>query len=100
MHPLMLHSASHNNLRAHRIITNPPAKLRQPFNYNRTETSEYSLVELKTLQSLGVDPNKGLDYKIEGERKEVVPLRVIRWRKEIELEEQRLAAGRATTVSA
>ncbi|KIJ62598.1 hypothetical protein HYDPIDRAFT_157380 [Hydnomerulius pinastri MD-312] len=70
LHPLMLHSASKNHLRIPRIITNPPVSLREPFNFNRENPDDYSLVELKTLKALGVDR---LDYKITTERKRITP---------------------------
>jgi hypothetical protein len=53
LHPLMLHSASRNLLRNVRIITNPPVALKEPFNFNRADAKEYSLVEQKTLRDLG-----------------------------------------------
>ncbi|KDQ06571.1 hypothetical protein BOTBODRAFT_121296 [Botryobasidium botryosum FD-172 SS1] len=65
-HPFMPHSASKNHLRIPRFITNPPVSLKEPFNYNRTNPEDYSLVELKTLQSLGVSSLP--DWKITGER--------------------------------
>ena len=72
LHPLMLHSASRNSLRTPRIITNPPVSMREPFNFNRSDPWEYSLVEQKTLKELGVD---GLpDWKATGNRERLVPL--------------------------
>jgi hypothetical protein len=53
MHPFMLHSASRNLKRTHRVIINPPVSLKEPFNFSRSDPSEYSLVELKTLKELG-----------------------------------------------
>ncbi|KAI0784778.1 hypothetical protein C8Q75DRAFT_809675 [Abortiporus biennis] len=73
MHPLMLHSASKNHLRDPRIITNPPVSLREPFNFNRENPDEFSLVEKKTLKALGVEK---LDYKITTERRGVIPKRI------------------------
>ncbi|KAK7692761.1 hypothetical protein QCA50_004394 [Cerrena zonata] len=70
MHPLMLHSASKNHLRLPRIITNPRASLKQPFNFNRENPDDYSLVEKKTLQVLGLDK---LDFKPTTERKNIAP---------------------------
>jgi len=80
LHPLMLHSASRNNLRLPRIITNPRVSIREPFNLNRPNVDDYSLVELKTLKELGVDPltngGKGYDFVVKGERKPIVPERL------------------------
>ncbi|KAH8819030.1 hypothetical protein F5884DRAFT_759249 [Xylogone sp. PMI_703] len=73
MHPLMLHSASKNTLRAPRVITNPTFRMRKPFNFSRDNPEEYSLIELKTLSLLGVDR---FEYKITGKREYVNPTRV------------------------
>lgn len=74
LHPLMLHSASKNGLRHVRIITNPPVSLKEPFEFDRADRSQYSLVELKTIQDLGgFEKLKG--WKITGERKPVIPQR-------------------------
>ncbi|KAH7927759.1 hypothetical protein BV22DRAFT_1031378 [Leucogyrophana mollusca] len=89
LHPLMLHSASKNHLRIPRIITNPPVALKEPFNFNRENPDDYSLVERKTLKALGVDQ---LDYKITTERRGVVPLRVKIQQQMLEDEKKRLAA--------
>ncbi|KDQ51201.1 hypothetical protein JAAARDRAFT_62621 [Jaapia argillacea MUCL 33604] len=70
MHPLMLHSASKNYLRIPRIITNPPVGLKEPFNFNRENPAEFSLVERKTLRALGVDR---LDFKPTTERRRLIP---------------------------
>jgi len=66
MHPLMMHSASRNSLHIPRVITNPFVCLKESFNLNQEDPSEYSLVERKTPKELGVDslPNR----KIKGER--------------------------------
>ncbi|KAK8129108.1 hypothetical protein PG984_010216 [Apiospora sp. TS-2023a] len=45
MHPLMLHSASVNHHQ-------PPVSLRSPFQFDRADPSNYSLVELKTMRDL------------------------------------------------
>ncbi|KAF9474296.1 hypothetical protein BDN70DRAFT_815882 [Pholiota conissans] len=89
MHPLMLHTASKNYLRIPRIITNPPVALREPFNFNRDDPEEYSLVERKTLKALGVDK---LPFEITTERKYVTPARVLRQQKMMEEEKRRLEA--------
>ncbi|ORY28602.1 hypothetical protein BCR39DRAFT_559418 [Naematelia encephala] len=76
MHPLMLHSASRNNLRQPRIITNPAVSLREPFKFKRDDSNEYSLVELKTIKSLGKTPEEGYAFRAAGPRKSVVPERL------------------------
>jgi hypothetical protein len=74
MHPLMVHSASRNSLRIPRIITNPPVSLNEPFNFDRENPEEYSLVELKTLQALGKEGLQG--WKATGPRETIVPERM------------------------
>jgi hypothetical protein len=74
LHPLMVHSATQNGKRLPRIITNPPVALRAPFNFDREDESEYSLVELKTIQEIGADQLKG--WTITGKREKIVPERV------------------------
>ncbi|KAH8703909.1 hypothetical protein BGW36DRAFT_93739 [Talaromyces proteolyticus] len=75
MHPLMVHSASINSLRIPRIITNPPVSLKEPFNFDREDPRQYSMVEQKTLQALGVDQLRG--WRIVGGREDVVPERLL-----------------------
>ena len=84
----MLHSAARNFLRIPRVITNPPVGMREPFNFNRENPDDYSLVEKKPLKALGVDK---LDFKIASERRRVVPLRIQIQQKMMEEEKQRLA---------
>ncbi|KAH8815516.1 hypothetical protein F5884DRAFT_772660 [Xylogone sp. PMI_703] len=88
MHPLMVHSASRNSLRIPRIITNPPVSLVEPFNFNRENPDDYSLVELKTLQALGKDSLPG--WKATGPRESVVPERLKRQNEMKRLELERL----------
>ena len=91
MHPLMLHSASKNHLRLPRIITNPPVALKHPFNFNRENPDDFSLVEKKTLRALGVD---SLDFKPTTERRRITPKsgRVEIQQKMLEDEKKRLAS--------
>ncbi|KIW90218.1 uncharacterized protein Z519_08862 [Cladophialophora bantiana CBS 173.52] len=89
LHPLMLHSASKNGRRLPRIITNPPVSLVKPFNFDREDESQYSLVELKTIKELGgQDMLRG--WKIQGKREGVVPERVRRQARMLEEEKKRL----------
>ncbi|KAJ5939773.1 hypothetical protein N7466_002907 [Penicillium verhagenii] len=74
LHPLMVHSQSVNSLRIPRIITNPPVSLNEPFNFDRKDPSQYSVVERKTLQDLGKYRLRG--WKIKGGRDSVVPERL------------------------
>lgn len=73
LHPLMLHSASNNQLRQLRVITNPPVSIKEPFNFDRDD-GNYSVVERKTLRALGKDRLPG--FKIQAKRQLVVPARV------------------------
>lgn len=71
------------------IITNPPVSLAAPFNFNRTNPAEYSLVELKTMQDLG-GPEKLKDWRVTGEREQFAPERLGRQEKLREEEQERL----------
>lgn len=88
MHPLMAHSASRNSLRIPRIITNPPVSLNEPFNFDRKNLEEYSLVELKTLQALGKERLQS--WKATGPRETIVPERMRNVNKMKELEIERM----------
>ena len=88
MHPLMLHSASKNHLREPRVITNPPVSLKEPFNFDRENPDDYSIVELKTLKALGVER---LPFKNTTERRRVIPRRLLVQNKMLEEEKKRLA---------
>ncbi|KAK8090019.1 hypothetical protein PG997_004980 [Apiospora hydei] len=76
LHPLMMHSATSNALRNARIITNPPVSFRAPQVFDRGEKEgDYSLVELKTIQSVGgLDKMKG--WRPTMPREAIVPMRV------------------------
>lgn len=92
LHPLMCHSASVNTLRIPRFITNPPVWINEPFNFDRDDPCQFSLVEKKTMQALGKDRLPG--WKITAEREAVVPDRVrIQKMKERELERLRQSLG-------
>jgi len=88
-HPFMLHTASRNTLRTLRIITNPNLAVAEPFNFNRENEDDYSLVEKCTLRALG---KKSLpDWKAQGPREIVEPARAEIQKKMLELEKRRLA---------
>ncbi|KAI1168076.1 hypothetical protein F5B18DRAFT_347234 [Nemania serpens] len=96
MHPLMMHSATDNALRRVRIITNPPVSLRQPHCFDRAD-GNYSLVERKTMRSIGEEKLKG--WKTTGPREGVVPERV-RIQEAMKLEEtKRIAEQRKFAVA-
>ena len=88
LHPLMLHTASKNNLRVPRVITNPPVGLREPFNFNRDDPDDYSLVERKTLRALGVEK---IDFVPTTQRRRIVPARVLREQAMLAAERERLS---------
>lgn len=58
----------------HRDHHQPTCLTFSPFNFNRTNPSEYSLVELKTIQDVG-GPEKFKDWKITREREMFLPQR-------------------------
>ena len=89
LHPLMLHTASKNHTRIPRIITNPPVALNEPFNFNRENPDDFSLVEKKTLKAVGVDR---LNFEITTKRQRVTPARIARQQKLLEQEKARLEA--------
>ncbi|KAK8125692.1 uncharacterized protein PG998_001451 [Apiospora kogelbergensis] len=98
LHPLMMHSATSNALRHPRIITNPPVSFRAPQVFDR-EDGNYSLVELKTIQSVG-GPDMMKGWRPTMPREAIVPMRV-RIQEEMKREElQRLekAKGVAAVV--
>lgn len=104
LHPLMLHSASNNKLRQLRVITNPPVSLKEPFQFDREDGSQYSVVEQKTRAALAESGLSTDGWKITSTRDPVVPERLRRQAKMREQELQRLqelkakdAAGVGTT---
>ena len=66
LHPMMLHSRVNNKNRDIRIVTNNNLPLREPFNYNRSDPSQYSLIERATLKALGKSSLPG--WRITGKR--------------------------------
>jgi hypothetical protein len=84
LHPLVIHSAAKNGLRIPRIITNPSVSLKKPFNFDRDDRSEYSLIELKTLKELGRERLNG--WRITGQRRGLVST----WAEEQERERDEL----------
>ncbi|KAJ5745798.1 hypothetical protein N7520_010980 [Penicillium odoratum] len=87
LHPLMVHSQSINSLRIPRIITNSPVSLNEPFNLDRKDSNQYSIVERKTMQDIGMSNSLMTGWKIKGNRDFMVP----EWLKEMEkMKEQEL----------
>ena len=78
MHPLLLHSASRNQTRAQRIISNPVSYLKLPMNFNRENPANFSLVERAVLKGLGVEK---YNFQPTGSRERIVPQREINERK-------------------
>lgn len=54
------------------IITNPPVSLKAPFQFNRSDPADYSLVELKTIQDVG-GPEKFKGWAVTGKREMFAP---------------------------
>jgi hypothetical protein len=96
LHPLMLHSASNNQLRAIRVITNPPVSVKEPFNFDRPD-GDYSIVEKKTLKAIGKERLEG--WKIQGDRQGIVPERV-RIQQEMKRREEERLKGTKVEVQA
>ncbi|KZT51166.1 hypothetical protein CALCODRAFT_443460 [Calocera cornea HHB12733] len=71
-HSLLPHTASRNHLRNLRVITNPHASLKEPFNFNRADPSDYSLVEQAILDRLG-KPNGLPEWHITAPRRFFYP---------------------------
>ncbi|KAF9455537.1 hypothetical protein BDZ94DRAFT_1242180, partial [Collybia nuda] len=94
-HGFMPHSASKNHLRIPRFITSPKFVLEHPFNLNREDPSDYSLVEKKTLGVLGVPSLP--DWKITGERARFVAPNNGKKDSRLPLELERLKAHAAKT---
>ncbi|KZT57822.1 hypothetical protein CALCODRAFT_555099 [Calocera cornea HHB12733] len=69
-HPLTPHSRSINHIRNSRFIINPFVSLKEPFNLNRSNPDDYSLVELKTLKALNAN---AVDFKITRDRFRFMP---------------------------
>jgi len=86
-HPFTPHSRSTNFARNERFIINPHVTLKEPFNYNRENPDDYSLVELKTLKDLGLNR---LDFKPASERARFRPRIKARNDKLLPLELERL----------
>jgi len=71
MHALLPHAVGKNHIRALRVVTNPHVGLNAPFNLNRPDPSDYSLVEQVVLRALGRD---GLpEWKITAPRQHYYP---------------------------
>ncbi len=87
-HPYMLHATSQNVLRVERAITNPPAGLKEPMNFNRPNPADFSPVERGVLRGLGVDR---YDFKPTAPRERIVPERVKAQARQLEVEKARLA---------
>ena len=71
LHPFMLHSRVNNKLRNVRIVTNNRFPLKEPFQYDRSDPSRYSLIERATLKALGRENLKG--WHITGNRERLTP---------------------------
>lgn len=91
LHPLMIHSAAKNGLRIPRIVTNPNVMLKEPFQFDRRDPTQYSLVELKTMKELGSKRLEG--WRITGERRPLEPGREDNER-QLQEEKDRLEAAR------
>lgn len=86
MHPFMLHSASPNILRVPRFITNPPVRLKEPFDFNKPR-NKLNIVAQTTLEALG---REICDFKIQTERRTFPGSRFEAWKQQQQVEIERL----------
>ena len=89
-HPFLLHTVSQNHGGKARFITNPPASLKEPMDFNRANPDDFSAVERVILNALGVER---LDFQPTGSRERIVPERVKREQAVIAEQRERLAAA-------
>jgi len=89
LHPFILHASSQNHSGKLRFLTNPPMKLSEPMNFNRSNPDDFSLVERAVLRGLGVER---FDFKPTSPRREIEPERKRIQRVMFEEEQARLAA--------
>lgn len=89
-HPFLLHTVSQNHGGKARFITNPPASLKEPMNFNRADPADFSPIEQVVLNALGVSR---LDFQPTSPREQIVPDRVRREQAVIGEERRRLAAA-------
>jgi hypothetical protein len=92
LHPYILHAKSQNVIRLPRIITNPPLTLAEPMRFDRTDPSEFSLVERAVLRALDAP---SVEFTPAAARQQLVPPRVAIQRQRMAEEERRLAAAEA-----
>lgn len=90
IHPYVLHATSQNVLQHGRFITNPPIALREPMNFDRADSADFSAVERAVLHGLGVERYA---FTPTADREDVVPPRIARQQERDRLEAERLAAS-------
>lgn len=89
-HPFLLHTVSQNHGGKARFITNPPASLKEPMDFNRANPDDFSPVERIVLNALGVER---LSFEPTGPRERIVPERVKREQAAIAEQRERLATA-------
>lgn len=95
LHPFSCHSQSKNLKRIPRIIVNAFVSLKEPFNFDRKDPSQNSLVEQKTLKSLEADRLSG--WSITEEREYILTGREDDAKRMKELESRRLQQANQVT---
>ncbi len=55
LHPFTLHASSPNPSGQPRFMSNAPVALKEPFNFNRKDPADFSLVERGVLRALGIE---------------------------------------------
>ncbi len=87
LHPFVLHAASQNPSGRARFITNPPVALREPMDFNREDSGDFSPVELAVLRGL---QKERLAFKPLAPRERLVPARIQRQQKMLAEQKERL----------
>ncbi|KZO99822.1 hypothetical protein CALVIDRAFT_525340 [Calocera viscosa TUFC12733] len=92
LHGHLPHCVGKNYIRAPRIITNPHCNGHIPYNFNREDPEDFSLVEKVILRALGKE--RLPDWKNTRERKEWYPRNYICKGSRIPLERERMIAAK------
>lgn len=90
IHPFVLHASSQNLSGKARFITNPPIMLKEPMQFDRENTADFSPVERAVLRGLGVGR---LEFRPTAPRERIVSEGMKRKQKMLEEEQARLTAA-------
>ena len=90
IHPFLLHASSQNHSGKARFITNPPVSLKEPMQFNRLNSLDFSPVEQAVLRALGVER---VDFKPTAPRERIISEGMKRKQQMLEEEQSRTAAA-------